>query len=52
MPPDLGRGQIGLAIEADKKAAGGKIKFVCLETIGKTRFEALSANEIARAAIL
>jgi 3-dehydroquinate synthase len=51
VPPDLERGQIGLAIEADKKAAGGKIKFVCLEKIGATRFEALSATEIARAAL-
>jgi len=51
VPADLKREQIGLAIEADKKAAGGKIKFVCLETIGSTRFEALSATEIARAAL-
>ena len=49
-PTDLAREQIALAIEADKKAAGGKIKFVCLEAIGKTRFVGLSATEIARAA--
>jgi 3-dehydroquinate synthase len=50
IPPDLGRDQLALAIEADKKAAGGKIKFVCLEAIGTTKFHALSAAEIARAA--
>jgi 3-dehydroquinate synthase len=51
VPTDLAREQIALTIEADKKAAGGKIKFVCLEQIGVTRFEALSAVEIARAAL-
>lgn len=34
-------------IEADKKIAGGKVKFVCIEELGKTRFEYLSAKEIA-----
>jgi 3-dehydroquinate synthetase len=51
VPPDLRQEQIALAIEADKKASGGKIQFVCLETIGKTRFVALSAAEIAAAAL-
>jgi 3-dehydroquinate synthase len=51
VPPDLQKEQIALAIEADKKASGGKIKFVCLESIGKTRFVALSAAEIAAAAL-
>ncbi len=51
VPPDLQKEQIALAIEADKKASGGKIKFVCLESIGKTRFVALSAAEIASAAL-
>ena len=51
VPPDLDREQIALAIEADKKAAGGKIKFVAIERIGATRFVPLSAAEIARAAL-
>ncbi len=49
VPSDLSADQLALAVEADKKARGGKIKFVCLEAIGKTRFQALSAAEIARA---
>jgi 3-dehydroquinate synthetase len=40
-----------LAIEADKKASGGKISFVCLESIGRTGFVALSAAQIASAAL-
>jgi 3-dehydroquinate synthase len=51
VPADLRRDQIALAIEADKKASGGKIQFVCLESIGKTRFVSLSAAEIAAAAL-
>jgi 3-dehydroquinate synthase len=51
VPQELGADQIALAIEADKKAAGGKIKFVCLSAIGKTSFEALPATEIARLAL-
>jgi 3-dehydroquinate synthase len=51
VPPDLRREQIALAIEADKKASGGKITFVCLEAIGKTCFVPLSAAEIAAAAL-
>jgi len=47
VPSDLSADQLALAVEADKKAGGGKIKFVCLEALGKTRFEALSAAEIA-----
>ena len=34
-------------MEVDKKAAGGKIKFVMCESIGKTRFHWLSPAEIA-----
>lgn len=47
MPADLDREAVALAVEADKKAAGKKIKFVCLEAIGRTRFERLAATEIA-----
>ena len=34
------------ALEVDKKAAGGKIKFVMCEGLGKTRFHWLSPSEI------
>ena len=33
-------------MEVDKKAAGGKIKFVMCEGIGKTRFHWLAPSEI------
>lgn len=46
-PADLASEQIALAISADKKASGGKIKFVCVEKIGRTRFRSLSPAEIA-----
>ena len=50
VPSDLSADQLALAVEVDKKAGGGKIKFVGLEAIGKARFEVLSAVEIANAA--
>lgn len=37
---------LGMAI--DKKAAGGKIKFVGIEELGKTRFDYLTVEEIAK----
>ncbi len=37
------------AMEVDKKAAGGKIKFVMCEGLGKTRFHWLSPSEILTA---
>jgi 3-dehydroquinate synthase len=50
LPIDVPRELLGqplaVAMETDKKAAGGKIKFVCLEEIGKARFELLTAEEI------
>jgi 3-dehydroquinate synthetase len=33
-------------VETDKKVAGGKVKFVCIEELGKTRFDYLSVKEI------
>ncbi|HUI26325.1 MAG TPA: 3-dehydroquinate synthase [Candidatus Kryptonia bacterium] len=43
----LGR-HLALTIEADKKVASGKIKFVCLREIGQTTFDQLTAAEIAQ----
>ena len=48
IPEDAIGPHLALAVGADKKSAGGKIKFVCLTNIGETRFEQLSAEEIAR----
>jgi 3-dehydroquinate synthase len=48
IPPDVRGEPLALAMRTDKKAAGGTIKFVCLESIGKTRFERLTCEEIAR----
>ncbi|MBI4517128.1 MAG: 3-dehydroquinate synthase [Deltaproteobacteria bacterium] len=46
----LGR-HLALAIEADKKVSGGKIKFVCISEIGRTLFDQLGAAEIAQSAM-
>jgi 3-dehydroquinate synthase len=46
----LGR-HLALAIEADKKVASGKIKFVCVRGIGRTVFDQLSATEIVQYAM-
>jgi 3-dehydroquinate synthetase len=37
------------AMQLDKKAAGGRIKFVMSEGIGKTRFHWLSPGEVLSA---
>jgi len=48
IPPGLTAKQLALAIEADKKVSGGKIKFVCISEIGRTVFDRLAASEIAQ----
>jgi len=51
LPTDIPRGlapaALALAMRADKKSAGGRIRFVCLEAIGRTAFVELTAEEIA-----
>ena len=47
MPKDISGKPLALAIRADKKAAGDKIRFVCIDEIGQTRFDFLTAEEIA-----
>jgi len=37
-------------VEGDKKMAGGKVKFVCVEDFGRTRFVELTGKEIAEIA--
>jgi 3-dehydroquinate synthase len=46
IPKELVGRPLALAIEADKKVSGGKVKFVCIEDIGRARFEYLSGEEV------
>src|SRR6185369_1874601 len=48
VPADLGGEPLALAMRTDKKARGGAIKYVCIEEIGKTRFERLTCDEIVK----
>jgi len=48
IPPDVRGEPLALAMRTDKKAQGGTIKFVCLERIGKTRFERLTCEDVVR----
>jgi 3-dehydroquinate synthase len=46
IPKDLKGEYLLFGLATDKKMAGGKIKFVCVEDFGKTRFEMLETREI------
>jgi 3-dehydroquinate synthase len=46
IPADLLGRHLVLAVEADKKVSGGKVKFVCIEDIGRSRFEYLTGEEV------
>ena len=46
VPQELKGEYILRGMSADKKATGGKIKFVCIEELGKTCFEHLTTDEI------
>ena len=48
IPPEVSPKTLIQAMEIDKKVAGGKIKFVMCEGIGKTRFHWLTPDEILR----
>jgi 3-dehydroquinate synthase len=49
--PDTAAGDaLERALAADKKMTGGKIKFVCMEGLGRARFEAVTTREIAEIA--
>jgi 3-dehydroquinate synthase len=50
VPPELVGPNLALTVDSDKKVAGGKVKFVCIEELGRTRFEYLGGNEIAELA--
>lgn len=47
LPKDIAVRPLTLAIKADKKAAGDKIRYVCIDDIGQTRFDFMTAEEIA-----
>ena len=49
IPPGVSPRSLIEAMEVDKKAAAGKIKFVLCEGIGKTRFHWLAPDEIVSA---
>lgn len=46
IPPGMAPAALALAVESDKKRSGGRVKFVCLEDLGRTRFEMLSTREV------
>lgn len=48
IPPGLSGAALADAVAGDKKASGGKVKFVLMAGMGATRFESLGAAEIAR----
>ena len=48
IPPEVASASLIQAMEIDKKVAGGKIKFIMCEGIGKTRFHWLAPDEILR----
>jgi 3-dehydroquinate synthetase len=48
LPDELIGPNLGLAIGADKKVSGGKVKFVLIEDIGRARFEPLSSEALLR----
>jgi 3-dehydroquinate synthase len=51
LPTEIPRGlkppALAVAMQTDKKSAAGRIRFVCIEEIGRTRFIDLSPAEIA-----
>lgn len=46
VPEGLAPSALARAMEADKKRSAGKVRFVCLEGLGRTRFEALSTADL------
>jgi 3-dehydroquinate synthetase len=48
IPPEVAPQSLIQAMQIDKKVAGGKIKFIMCEGIGKTRFHWLAPDEILR----
>jgi 3-dehydroquinate synthase len=51
VPSEFSAHQLAQVIEGDKKVSSGKVKFVCIESVGRTRFEHLTAPEVAALAV-
>jgi 3-dehydroquinate synthase len=51
VPREFTAQQLARAIEGDKKMTSGKVKFVCVESVGRARFEPLPAPEVAALAV-
>jgi 3-dehydroquinate synthase len=47
MPRGVSEQQLASAIKGDKKVSSGKVKFVCIEELGRTRFEHFTGPEVA-----
>jgi 3-dehydroquinate synthase len=47
IPGGLSPRALARAMEADKKRTAGRVKFVCLEELGRTRFENLATDDLA-----
>jgi 3-dehydroquinate synthase len=50
MPPSLSSGDLCRAIERDKKARDGRIKFVCVDEIGRASFDEMPSRTIVDSA--
>lgn len=48
VPSMLTKEDVLRGLQTDKKVANGKVKFVCLEAIGKARFTQISAQDIVQ----
>jgi 3-dehydroquinate synthase len=46
LPADVEPAALGAAMRADKKSAAGRIRFIAVEDIGRTRFVSLTAQDI------
>lgn len=51
MPREFSELQLAAAIKGDKKVSSGKVKFVCIEAIGRTRFASMRGPEVAALAV-
>ena len=47
IPDDVTAPALALAMQTDKKKAAGRIRFICVEAIGRTRMVELSAQQVA-----
>lgn len=51
LPQEFRELQLVAAIKGDKKVTSGKVKFVCIEEVGRTRFEYLRVPDLAALAV-